>query len=80
MWIEHGTLTTVPSHIECPAFDPRCTHSTDGFETRVFWWELVELGRKLLLVGYLALVSPGSILQLFIALVAALALGRAHAR
>ena len=48
--------------------------STDGYESRVFWWELVELGRKLLLVGYLALVSPGSILQLFIALVAALAL------
>jgi hypothetical protein len=46
----------------------------DGYGPRVFWWELVELGRKLLLVGFLALVQPGSLLQVFIALVVALCL------
>jgi hypothetical protein len=47
---------------------------SDGYEARAYWWELVELGRKLLLVGFMALVSPGSILQLFIGVVAAMCL------
>ena len=46
----------------------------EGYEVRVYWWELVELGRKLVLVGFLALVSPGSLIQQFIAVVVALCL------
>ena len=36
---------------------------TDGFHPHVFWWELVDLFRKLMLTGFLALISPGSLLQ-----------------
>jgi hypothetical protein len=45
---------------------------TDGFQRRFFWWQLVSLVRTLVLVGFLALVSPGSLLQLFIACIVAL--------
>jgi hypothetical protein len=29
---------------------------TDGYSPAVFWWELVVVGRKLVLSGFLALV------------------------
>jgi hypothetical protein len=41
----------------------------DGFRPQYFWWEMVNVLRKLLLTGFLALVSPGSFLQIFIAVV-----------
>jgi hypothetical protein len=44
----------------------------DGFEPRFFWWQLVDIGRKLVLIGFLALVEPGSLLQQFIAVVVSL--------
>jgi len=32
-----------------------------------FWWELMEMGRKFLLVGVFVVVSPGTVLQIFLA-------------
>ena len=34
-----------------------------SYKTRLFWWELVEVARKLIITGFLALVYPGSFLQ-----------------
>ena len=45
-----------------------------GYRPAAFWWELVVVGRKLVLLGFLALVVPGSFLQLFAATVVALCL------
>ena len=44
----------------------------DGYNPGYFWWELIELLRKLLLTGFLALLQPGSLLQLFCAIIVAL--------
>ena len=41
------------------------------YNREVYWWELVEIGRKLIFTGFLALVSPGSLTQLFSALLVA---------
>lgn len=37
-----------------------------GYRRDAFAWELVEVTRKLLLTGFLALVHPGSLLQLYL--------------
>ena len=34
------------------------------YEPGYFWWELVEAWKKLFLVGFAVLISPGSIVQL----------------
>ena len=46
---------------------------TKDYDARVYFWELVEVGRKMTLVGFLALVEPGSLFQLYLSVVAALA-------
>ena len=33
-------------------------------EPRFFWWEIVEIGKKLVLVGFFALIVPGTTVQL----------------
>ena len=43
-------------------------------EPRFFWWEIVEIGKKLLLVGFFTLIVPGTIVQLIAAFVFCLAL------
>ena len=43
-----------------------------GYKPSAFWWELVEVGKKLILTGFLALVEPGSLVQIFLAVSAAL--------
>jgi|TARA_B110001469_G_C9549399_1_gene272608 hypothetical protein len=42
------------------------------YEPAYFWWELVEAWKKLVLVGFAVLVSPGSIEQLVSAYLVAL--------
>ena len=42
------------------------------YEPRVFWWELVEVARKICVTGFLALVEPGTLLQLYLGVVVAL--------
>ena len=42
------------------------------YNRQTFWWELVEVARKLVLTGYLALVKPGTLLQLYLGLTFAL--------
>jgi len=37
---------------------------TDDYDPSLYWWELIEKARKLLLVGFAALVAPGSVSQL----------------
>jgi hypothetical protein len=36
------------------------------YEPRAFAWELVEVARKITITGFLALVDPGSLLQLYV--------------
>ena len=38
------------------------------YEPTFFFWELVEISRKLILVGFMVLVSPGTMYQLLIGL------------
>jgi hypothetical protein len=47
---------------------------TTGYAPRVYWWELVVVIRKLTITGFLALVQPGSLLQLFSAVIFSLCL------
>jgi hypothetical protein len=35
-----------------------------GYEVPTFWWELVEMANKFLLVGLFVTVEPGTILQI----------------
>ena len=42
------------------------------YEPAYFWWELVEAWKKLFLVGFAVLISPGSILQLVVSFIFAL--------
>ena len=44
---------------------------SSGYRPNAFWWELVEVGKKLILTGFLALVEPGSLIQIFLAVAAA---------
>ena len=44
-----------------------------AFEPRALWWPLVEALRAVLLTGFLALVSPGTVTQLFLGVLVALA-------
>ena len=39
------------------------------YSPNVFWWEFVESMKKLVLTGILALLAPGSLLQIFVAIV-----------
>ena len=40
------------------------------YEPHMFWWELAEMGRRLLLVGLLVVIEPGTILQLSLGTIA----------
>ena len=42
------------------------------YEPAYFWWELVEAWKKLFLVGFAVLISPGSLLQLVVSFIFAL--------
>ena len=44
-----------------------------AFEPRALWWPLVEALRAVLLTGFLALASPGTVTQLFLGVLVALA-------
>ena len=44
-----------------------------AFRPDALWWPLVEASRVLLLTGVLALVEPGSLIQIFIGVVGAVA-------
>ena len=45
---------------------------TIGYEPHALWWELIEVAKKLVFTGFLAIVEPGSLTQLFLAVTAAL--------
>ncbi len=47
---------------------------THGYRDGAAWWEIVSCVQKLTLVGFLSLYEPGSLMQLVVALVVALAL------
>jgi hypothetical protein len=42
------------------------------FKRRASWWSLMEVGKKVLLTGFLALVRPGTLSQLYMAVAASL--------
>ena len=42
------------------------------FEPRYFWWEILEVVKKLVLVGFAAIILPGSVTQLIVAFVVSL--------
>ena len=55
----------------CHTVQPCPTHLSRAIEflyreydVTAFWWELMEMLRKLLLVGIFGLIEPGSILQI----------------
>ena len=45
---------------------------TRDYEPRVFWWEMVEVARKLTVTGFVALIEPGTLLQLYLGVAVAL--------
>ena len=57
-----------------PSLEEATRFLTRDYAPHAFWWELVEAGKKLLLTGWLALVLPGSFTQMFLGVVASLAL------
>ena len=54
------------------ALSRRLQFLTKGYQPRVFYWELVEVMRKIVITGFLALVRPGSLLQLYLGVTVAL--------
>ena len=42
------------------------------YKPSVFWWELMEMARRFVLVGLMVVVMPGTLVQLIIALVLAI--------
>ena len=42
------------------------------YQGRVFYWELVEVARKITITGFLALIDPGSLVQLYLGVAVAL--------
>ena len=44
------------------------------YEPRYFWWEILEVVKKLVLVGFAAILMPGSVMQLVIAMMVSLLL------
>ena len=42
------------------------------YDARVFFWELVEVARKITITGFLALVDPGSLVQIYLGVAVAL--------
>lgn len=51
---------------------PQLTILTDGYRSNTSMWEIVVVGQKLFLVGFVALITPGSWNQLFIGTVISL--------
>ena len=47
-------------------FSNSCAFLYKEYELPMFWWELTEMLRKFLLVGLVAAVEPGTILQITI--------------
>ena len=45
---------------------------TKDYQPRAFFWELIEVARKITVTGFLALVDPGSLLQLYLGVAVAL--------
>ena len=43
------------------------------YEPRYFWWEILEVVKKLILVGFAAIIVPGSVTQLVMAMLVSLA-------
>ena len=50
---------------------PLTSFLKNDYTPRARWWELVEVSKKLLLTGFLALIEPGSSMQLFAAVATA---------
>ena len=51
---------------------PLTSFLRNDYTPRARWWELVEVSKKLLLTGFLALLEPGSSMQLFVAVATAI--------
>ena len=56
------------SNVPCEPMRTRLGALYEGYEPRYFWWESVEMIRKLVLCSLLQLVSPGTATQLALAL------------
>jgi hypothetical protein len=71
-WLLYAARAPLAQRAPPTALSRQLIFLTDGFKPRFFWWQLVDIARKLVLVGFLALVEPGSLLQQFIAVVVSL--------
>jgi hypothetical protein len=65
-------LNSAPKHQLRPPANPAHVLLCQDYEPAYFWWELVEAWKKLVLVGFAVLVSPGSVVQLVSAFLFAL--------
>ena len=45
-----------------------------AYEPRFYWYEIVEVARRLILVGFIIFVEPGTLIQLFVALTVAISM------
>jgi len=54
------------------ALDKALGFLTKDYTPHARWWELVEVARKLLFTGFLALVDPGSLTQMYLAVTCSL--------
>ena len=64
----HSLLEQAPQ----TALSRRLHFLTKDYQPRVFYWELAEVMRKIVITGFLALVKPGSLLQLYLGVAVAL--------
>jgi len=54
------------------ALDETLNFLTKDYEPHARWWELVEVAKKLTTTGFLALVDPGSLIQMYLAVTCSL--------
>jgi hypothetical protein len=55
------------------SFAEALTFLHGSLDARVFWWPLVDASRTVVLTGFLALLAPGQLIQIFSAIVFAMA-------
>jgi hypothetical protein len=73
LWIENKVrgLFVGDTHEPDPELGEELGFLYAGYDNAYWWWESVDLGRKLMLTGVITFIRPGTTVQLFVAVLLA---------
>ena len=80
LWLKRKHLYQGNTHNADPELGEELGFLYEGYARDYWWWESVELFRKLLLTGIITFISPGTPMQMFIAIMMAQTFILAYAR